>query len=277
MCPDMDKYIQGVLTNLQVHVIVANYTHCWNDWRDLDYIPDYNKLYYICDGEGWLKIGGREYFPQPGQLFIMPQGVKQSYSAISPHPFTKYWCHFTAKVGEQNLFDMVQLPPFLDAPNSQVLKKLFESLITNSQSSNITAVLKTKAVLLEILAFYMDNTPLDQIYMSDSTPIDRLRHVVHYIETHLGENITVEQLANLAHFHPNYFIRLFKTHLGSSPLHYINRLKLEKAKLLMQSTSMNATEIASTVGFHDLFYFSNQFKKYTGFSPSEYKKWKNDV
>ncbi|MDG0791511.1 AraC family ligand binding domain-containing protein [Cohnella ginsengisoli] len=104
------RLLQMYLSNLQVNVTALGFNPVWSDWRGIDYTPDYNKFYFITDGEGWLKIGDRELYPKPGQLALMPEGVRQSYSAINDKPYTKFWCHFTAKIGTINLFDLIRLP-----------------------------------------------------------------------------------------------------------------------------------------------------------------------
>ena len=55
--------LTNYLSNLQVELFMVNYNRCDTDWRDLDYTPDYSKFYFICEGEGWLKIGNEEYLP----------------------------------------------------------------------------------------------------------------------------------------------------------------------------------------------------------------------
>ncbi|WP_369698838.1 AraC family ligand binding domain-containing protein [Paenibacillus pedocola] len=101
----------------------------WSDWRELDYIPDYNKFYFIQDGEGWLKIGDSEFSPTPGQWFLMPQGVQQSYSYTTETRFTKYWSHFSAKVGQNNLFDLLQTPYYINDTGSTEPARLFNDLL----------------------------------------------------------------------------------------------------------------------------------------------------
>src|SRR5690242_5784985 len=97
---DNEKHlIKSYLSNVQVNVTLAGYSNVGPEWRDIDYTPDYNKFYFICEGEGCLKIGDKEYLPKPGQMFLMPQGIQQSYFTINENSFTKYWCHFTAKIG----------------------------------------------------------------------------------------------------------------------------------------------------------------------------------
>jgi AraC-like DNA-binding protein len=90
----------------------------------------------------------------------------------------------------------------------------------------------------------------------------------------LSENITVAELAQIAHFNPSYFIRFFKKNTGISPIHYLNRTRLEKAKELLSYSDLNVSEVSEKIGYNDIFHFSKSFKNYTGFSPSEFKKIK---
>lgn len=263
--------LKNYLSNLQVEVDVASYVHCPQNWREIDYIPGYNKFYWIRSGEGWLKIGNEEYYPKPGQLFIMPAGVLQSYSIISKNTFSKYWCHFIAKIGDVNLFDIIHYPVFVNAGNDRRLEKLFDKLIFNMENNQFTSVIKRKAALIEIIAYFLDNTNIESIFLSTSPSVDKLNHVLSYIENNLSDNINIETLAQIVHFHPNYFIKFFRDHLGCSPIKYINRARVEKAKYLLKNTSLTVKEIAGKIGFNDSSYFSKTFKKYTDLSPLEFR------
>lgn len=267
-----NNLFKNLVANLQVNVEIAEYTHCWNNWKDIDYIPGYNKFYYICDGEGMLKINGKEFFPLPGQLFFMPAGVLQSYSSISEHTFTKYWCHFTAKLGDKNIFDIIQFPYFIEVENRGAFEQLFNDLIVNHNSSELSASFRAKSILLEMIAQFLDHVDKNSIQISYTQSYHILHLILQYIEGHLSENITVEQLAKICNFHPNYFIKFFKIHTGIPPIQYINRVRLEKAKELVMHKEINISEIANMIGFNDLCHFSKSFKNYTGFSPLEYRK-----
>lgn len=266
--------LKSYISNVQVCLTAAGYTHVWEDWRDIDYVPQYNKFYFICDGEGWLKIGEREFHPKPGQMFLMPAGVIQSYSTISKNTFIKYWCHFTATIGDVNIFDVIQLPYSMDVKDRRLLERLFHDLIKHNESCEMSAPLKVKSLLLEIIAHFIENTVVENINLSTSNEVEKLNSVLNHINRNLSRNFTIEQLAQIAHFHPNYFIRFFRKHMGISPMHYINKMRIEKAKRLLDSTGLTVTEIADSVGIYDVYYLSRLFKDYTGFSPTEYRKKK---
>lgn len=271
MTEDRKRLLKNYIANLHVNVEVAEYTHCWETWRELDYVPGCNKFYFICEGEGWLKIGDREFYPKPGELYLLPEGVMQSYSAISKNTFKKHWCHFTAKIGDKNLFDIIRLPCRVKITDRDYVANLFTRLSYNSKSSELDGIIRAKSLLLEIIAHYVENAVVEDIRLVESESTRKLNYIMDYIECNLGENITVEQLAAMLHFHPNYFIRFFKNHIGTSPIHYINKRKMEKAKNLLSIADMTVTEVAEELGYKDLFHFSKNFKAFTGFSPSEFK------
>ncbi|MDN8589204.1 AraC family transcriptional regulator [Paenibacillus sp. 11B] len=260
------------LSNLQVELFMVNYNRCETDWKDLDYTPDYSKFYFICEGEGWLKIGNQEYYPTPGQLFLMPEGIRQSYSAISDRPFLKYWCHFSAKVGGLNLFQILRLPHFCAPADPRLVQETFNSILTYARSGEVYAHMMAKSKLMELLSYYVMNLDLNQISYVNAPVMEKMSAILAYIESNVEQNITVQDLAQIAYMHPNYFIRFFKQQLGVPPIHYITSRKIDKAKELLTSTSNTVTAIAEYLGFSDLYYFSRQFKKHTGLNPTEYRR-----
>ena len=74
-------------------------------------------------------------------------------------------------------------------------------------------------------------------------------------------------------FNTDYFRRCFREELGCTPLEYITKLRIEKAKnLLTQRTFESVEKVSYLCGFADSFYFSKIFKRMTGLSPRDYRK-----
>jgi len=99
-------------------------------------------------------------------------------------------------------------------------------------------------------------------------------YVYEYIERHLCETITLNQLADMVSLTPNYFSYLFKKLNGISPCNYINAKRIEKATRLIVSGDPEQTmlEIAINCGFNSTANFNKIFKKFKGFTPSELKQ-----
>ena len=107
------------------------------------------------------------------------------------------------------------------------------------------------------------------VYNEDKNSIDK---VVRYIEEHYQEELSLQQLSEYAHLSKNYFANLFKKEVGESFVEYVTRIRMDKAKLLLESTELKISQIGPMVGITDSKYFSKVFKKITGISPLEYRE-----
>jgi AraC family transcriptional regulator of arabinose operon len=260
------------IANLQVDLAHAAYTKVPRTWEELDFTPIVNKMYFIREGEGVLKIRGQTFYPKPNELYLLPADVIQSYGTINDNTFGKYWCHFTAKIGELNLFQALETSPFITIDQPEQWKAKFVRLIDYSHSDKLTSRIHTNSILLELVADYIENCDKVKFNLKATPAFEKMNAVLQHIEAHLTENLTVEELAQIAHFHPNYFIQLFKNFTGNSPIQYINRARLEKAKHLLTMTELNVSAIADAVGL-ELSYFSRMFRDHNGISPTAYREF----
>jgi AraC family transcriptional regulator, arabinose operon regulatory protein len=270
---DSPRFIDAgtYLSTLQVDVTAAAFTHVPPDWRDIDYVPAYNKFYFIQDGEGVLEIGGRRYAPGPGELYLLPEGVRQSYSVSGKNTFTKYWCHFTARVGSFNLFDVVPAPDFIRVGDGEKAIGLFRDLIAGYGGNDVLSALRMKAAMLELIAFYLECAGAGSPRLFESEKDERLRRVLRFIDETLASAITVERLADIAHLQPNYFIGYFKSRLGVTPMRYVHLRRIDLAKRLLTDSTETVSEIAERIGFGDPYHFSRSFKEFSGYTPTEYR------
>ncbi|MBB6732093.1 response regulator transcription factor [Cohnella zeiphila] len=99
-----------------------------------------------------------------------------------------------------------------------------------------------------------------------------MRRIGDYIERHYREELTVELLAEQAGITPNYFSHLFKKEFGIAFKEHVNRLRVNRAKELLESTNLLVYEIGQRVGYANYAYFIQVFKKLEGYSPSELRK-----
>lgn len=92
------------------------------------------------------------------------------------------------------------------------------------------------------------------------------------ILNNISENTTIKDVADSLFISKAYLSELFKRDTGLSLLDYMSSVKIERAKYLLETTTIKNYEIAEMLGFRDPEYFSKVFKKHTGVPPSSYRK-----
>lgn len=93
-----------------------------------------------------------------------------------------------------------------------------------------------------------------------------------YIREHLSERIMLDEVAAQVYLSKSYFCRIIKSELGCTFTEYVNRLRIERSKVLLRNSGMSIAEISLTVGFDDQSYFTRIFKRLTGISPGKYRE-----
>ncbi|MBW6472048.1 MAG: substrate-binding domain-containing protein [Anaerolineaceae bacterium] len=98
-----------------------------------------------------------------------------------------------------------------------------------------------------------------------------VRQAMSYIHEHFSEQISRQDLATLVNISEDYMTFCFRQELGISPIKYLQRFRINQAKMLLKASQKSITEIAFEVGFLDSGYFSRIFHRETGVSPGEYR------
>lgn len=124
------------------------------------------------------------------------------------------------------------------------------------------------------LAMYDDFIQRVHRCRSDPARSDVVQKCCDYIEMNLGEKIRAADLASLAGYSEYYITRKFKEETGYFINDYLKFVRMERAKLLLQSTDLSILEIAGQLGFATRSYFSQAFREITGMTPTQFREQK---
>jgi AraC family transcriptional regulator len=103
-------------------------------------------------------------------------------------------------------------------------------------------------------------------------PGRKLRAVLEYIHQHLVTNLTLRDLAAVAHLSPYHFARLFKISTGLPPRQYIIGRRVERAKQLLRGDDdLTLAQVAARAGFCDQGHFTRHFKRLVGVTPKRFR------
>ena len=101
---------------------------------------------------------------------------------------------------------------------------------------------------------------------------DIIRDAKKYIEEHFDKDISLDDVSRVVNISPYYFSKVFKEESGLNFIEYLTNIRIDKAKELLDSTSLSIKEICVSCGYTDPNYFSRSFKKKVGVTPTEYKE-----
>lgn len=258
------------LANVQTAILRSSYRMLGAEWSHSNLTYDFNLLYYMVSGRCNIWVNGTVISPTPGQLVLLPAGATISASSYNGEVFGKYYCHFTSTIGETRLFDLLETSLIIDVDDKPLIEEQFRNLNELYSGSGMTSFLRAKATLLQLICYFIEKSPKLIINDSDHLEVQSITRVLEYINLRLAQKLSVDELAKLAHFHPRYFITVFKSMTGFSPMQYIAKLRYDRACTLLRTTNLSMNEIAERIGVLPD-YFTKFFKHHSGISPSSYR------
>lgn len=107
---------------------------------------------------------------------------------------------------------------------------------------------------------------------ADSDIAGRIGRSIAYMVQHLDQPLQVSTLAAQASVSTSHFFALFKRQMGTAPIDFFIRLRMNHARELLDSTRSSVKEIAAAMGYDDPFYFSRVFKSVHRIAPAEYRR-----
>ncbi len=100
---------------------------------------------------------------------------------------------------------------------------------------------------------------------------ERVQAAASLMHNSFDRELSVEDMARAVNLSPSHFSHLFKAETGVSPLQYLKRLRMRKAKDLLDTTFLNIKQVMNSVGVKDKSNFARDFKKAYGLTPAQYK------
>ncbi|NOV02532.1 AraC family transcriptional regulator [Paenibacillus planticolens] len=239
-------------------------------------VYDYYLIHYVISGKGVFSTQGEEYALGAGDSFVIEPEQLISYVSDESDPWHYCWIAFTGEQAPALLASTGVNPmrPILHTTRNRHIPVLFRHIQRALRTRKANAQLKSVGYLLLLLGEYCE-----ALSASTTTGIvtevesDRIvQQAIHYLSTQYAEPITIEMMAESLGYNRAYLSRLFKRHTKVTPVTFLLKLRVDKARqLLRERLELTIEQIAASVGFYDPLYFSKQFRRLYGVSPSEYR------
>lgn len=260
--------------NVIAHVQYSLYRKCpEKGWRIAPRVLLDHELVLITGGRGRIAIENTVYTLKQGTLLYLPPGLKHSMASSSNNPMSFYGVHFCYTTANyfnnewscENSNEALPIKNISEVAAYPKIEAIFKKINSFWNEKSLGFEMICRGALLEILYSAFHNS--EGNYSSRLTT----ETLIAYINKNLNKKLTVEALAGIVKLSPDYLSVQFKTITGFTIIQYINRCRIDNAKILLLNNEMRIKDIAIKVGFSDEFYFSKTFKKYEGISPRSFR------
>lgn len=130
--------------------------------------------------------------------------------------------------------------------------------------------------LNDLIAYLCDNFILMAKKIGEKSSDSIIKKMVNYINKNYYKDLKLEGLASIFNYNSAYLGKLFKNEIGENFNTYLDKVRIEKAKVLLVEEQLKVYQVSEKVGYKNIDYFHSKFRKYVGMSPMNYKKIMNN-
>lgn len=278
---------KGVSLNELVDIDQLYTVHYFEYSKDYSFIGekhDFWEFVYVDKGEIIATADDKDYLLDHGKvIFHKPNEwhTLRANGSIAPNlVIVTFGCSSDAmKFFENKIMAVGQAQKSLISKIIVEFSNSFTTPLSDTYACNLTRAdtqatgseQLLKMYLTELLILFMRDNDIGQYSLSKSNSINStLEYILSYMNSQIGQRLTLDGLCVYTGMSKASLSALFANQLGRGPIEHFIYLKTELAKKYLREDNYNITQIAYMLGYSTVHYFSRQFKKFTGMSPSQY-------
>lgn len=219
-------------------------------------------LIFAAAGKANYEVDSDKFTVIEGDIMFFNKGQYHTGFSDREQPWTYYTVAFDARLSEGITLDHLNIPLLTHSSKPEFFRSLYETLNYEWTAKKTGYHLLCCGIVSELLCTLIRENGNER-KKSNAIEMVKMYMIQNYIK-----DMTVNELASIAGVSASHFHRIFKENTGLSVKRYLNTIRINKARDLLQSGEHNITEVAYNVGFEDIYYFSRLFKKITGVPPS---------
>lgn len=238
-------------------------------------IYDYYLLHYVKGGSGIFRTEQRNYQLGAGDCFLIHPGQLVSYVSDADQPWEYRWAAFTGRESDDLVLQAGFTPeqPVLAADGDSAIPGALAGMMTAFFANKESAHLTSLGYLYLIIGEAAERLSTYSRLPGAGSQVKRtVKQMIHFMSSQYAHPVSIEQMCGSLGYNRAYLSRVFKQETGLSPVTYLLKLRIEKSRqLLRERPELSVEQISSSVGLTDALYFSRQFKRFCGQSPTAYR------
>lgn len=279
----MDRHELKIPCNVMPFICEADYSVTLGRMIHADRTAPFHVAIYLLRGSMEIIEDGVCYELLPHRLFFLKSGVHHWGEKPFEEGSAWYYAHFYCKEPDARMKELpenvyydtkvclnpsdneryITVPKMTDCDRTSRIQKYFERMLEAHVHGNIPQA------SVELWRIFLECSKYASEEYVENNYVKKLQE---YIQEHYIEGFDAKAVEEICGLSYKYAGTLFKETMGQTIREYQRTLRIRRAKQLLQETDRPVTEIAQTVGFSDVFYFSKVFHAQQGCSPSEYRR-----
>jgi len=255
-----------ILNVFKLDITLSNYCILDSSWRSDSFIDPHSRLYYIRNGEGWIRCNGKTVKLEKGHVYLIPSHTELSYGCTH---LEKIFFHVIVRGFEKT--DI--LSAFKDIYSLPFSEEEFCKLLSLTDSDDYIGIMKLKQFLYSTIIDFFDNYFPDKLIIKSYS--ETVKKIILYIQKHLSISLTTAEISENLFVSKTTVATSFKRETGFTVGAYIDNLIFTRISYLLANSRTSIKEIGRQFGFCDSHYLSRRFKKKFNVTPTEFRKMHN--
>lgn len=243
------------------------------DWHSTAHTHNCTELFYCLSGSGQFNITGQLHPVEPDDLVIVNPQVEHTEVSYNANPLEYIVLGIS---GIEFLFGTAEASytRMSCRDNREQIRFLLKELLQEIDQ-NMDGCETICQDLLEILLLWLVRANMLSLRACDipsHAGSKECAAIKRYMDENFKKNLTLDQLAAIAHINKYYLAHSFQKEYGVSPISYLGQRRIEESKYLLCNTNHSLSQISELLGFSSPSYFSQCFHKAEGVSPNSYRR-----
>ncbi|MFS0724759.1 helix-turn-helix domain-containing protein [Paenibacillus sp. 1P07SE] len=242
-------------------------------WVDLeegfardDFLTPAPGFLYILQGVGRFTFGDAGYLLRPGEVLHGGGDTRMAFSNAGQNKLQYCLIHYALLGGESSVW--TQRHYRLQPGPEPVITGLLLELRSHQDTPGALAELRRRFLLYQLIH---ETLTCCERSKQPSGYENFVQDAIAYIQSHYAEPLTLSDLSARYGVSRGFFSAQFRKIAGISPIDYLIGIRIRRAKELLSFSGSSVKEIAKSVGYTDMYYFSRLFKKHTSQPPSSFR------
>ena len=256
-------------------------------------ISPFSRMYLVTEGEGYILNQNEKTKLEAGYIYLIPSYAPCSY--LFNQDLSHYYIHFSMNMENglsiyglfniHNKFKATELDRALfarlleinpDLPLPHHDPKVYQNKPWANKKvvyRSMGHLMETVGIIEQLFSRFIQEESVSNIpnYLNL-----HMQEILVYIQKNIANNIAIEELAQMACTSKDHFTRVFKSITGIAPCEFIIRKRIEKAQYLLLTSDLSQKQIIDEVGIKSVAYLCRIFKKYTNYTPEEYRNQRTE-